>query len=110
MGAVIDARRARTKERFDALLTGLQHAEGLLADKACVYATGSVARGEVGDHSDLDLFIVGYSDEKGGSYQGSTKSSSRPISSRRLRTTSFLRSVAMGSIWRAIPSQISARS
>lgn len=65
MGVVLDTRRATTKTRFNALAASLEHAEGLLADKACVYATGSVARGEVGDFSDLDLFIVGYSDEKG---------------------------------------------
>jgi len=65
MGTVLDKRRATTKERFDALAASLTDAEKLLADKACVYATGSVARGEVGTFSDLDLFIVGYSDDKG---------------------------------------------
>lgn len=40
-------------------------AENLCADKACVYATGSFARGEASQYSDLDVFIVGEgTDEK----------------------------------------------
>jgi predicted nucleotidyltransferase len=64
MGVILDARRARTRERFEALAGSLAESETRLLDKACVYATGSVARGEVGEHSDLDLFIVGYSEGK----------------------------------------------
>jgi predicted nucleotidyltransferase len=65
LGAILDVRRATTKKRFDELAASLAEAEKLLAEKACVYATGSVARGEVGEFSDLDLFIVGYADDKG---------------------------------------------
>ena len=33
-------------------------AEALIGDAACVYATGSVGRGEASEHSDLDVFVV----------------------------------------------------
>jgi predicted nucleotidyltransferase len=56
---VLQDRRAKTKGRIDELRAKLVVAEGLLTNKACVYATGSFGRLEAGDHSDLDLFIVG---------------------------------------------------
>lgn len=34
-------------------------------DRGCVYLTGSFARGEASLHSDLDLFIVGQTDDEG---------------------------------------------
>lgn len=56
---LIDDRRLRTSERLESLKGRLGRASEVLQGKACVYLTGSVARGEAGEHSDLDLFIVG---------------------------------------------------
>ena len=58
MGAIIDARRTYASERLDKLAAELTTAETIIGDKACVYITGSGARGELTQHSDLDLFIV----------------------------------------------------
>ena len=63
--SVLDDRRRSTKERLDALQGQLGRASEVLQGKACVYLTGSVARGEAGKNSDLDLFIVGLEDDKG---------------------------------------------
>jgi predicted nucleotidyltransferase len=52
-------RREETARRLDELRTRLKSASELAAGKACVYATGSFGRGEAGQFSDLDLFIVG---------------------------------------------------
>lgn len=54
-------RRKYTQERLDSLKESLKDAESRCAGKACVYATGSFARGEAHPWSDLDLFIVGRS-------------------------------------------------
>ena len=59
VGELLDRRRDETKTRIVKLREDLQEAEQLCAGKACVYATGSFARGEASQHSDLDLFIVG---------------------------------------------------
>lgn len=59
MPALIDARRASTIERLDELRGKLDRAAGIASARACVYLTGSFARGEASEHSDLDLFIVG---------------------------------------------------
>jgi predicted nucleotidyltransferase len=59
MTKVLNDRRIYTKERFDTLVKNLTQAEALCLGKACVYATGSFARGEAHKWSDLDLFIVG---------------------------------------------------
>jgi predicted nucleotidyltransferase len=59
MGAVIDERRLESNRRTDDLKTHLRDAEALCGGKACVYMTGSFARGEAHKFSDLDLFIVG---------------------------------------------------
>jgi predicted nucleotidyltransferase len=59
MGAVIDDRRLESKRRTGELKTHLGAAEALCSGKACVYMTGSFARGEAHTFSDLDLFIVG---------------------------------------------------
>lgn len=63
--SVLDDRRRLTKERLDALQGQLGRASEVLQGKACVYLTGSVARGEASKNSDLDLFIVGLEDDKG---------------------------------------------
>src|SRR5208283_4056259 len=62
MGEVLEARRSETNRRFKLLQNELKAAEALAADKTCVYATGSFGRGEASEHSDLDLFIVGRSE------------------------------------------------
>ena len=58
MGAIIEARRMYASERLDKLVAALTTAETIIGDKACVYITGSGARGELTQHSDFDLFIV----------------------------------------------------
>lgn len=59
MGAVLDQRRLKSAERISDLQARLTDAARLATGKACIYATGSFARGEASDYSDLDLFIVG---------------------------------------------------
>ena len=58
MGTLLDERRTYAKGRLDELVTELGKARSIVGDRACVYATGSGARGELTSHSDLDLFIV----------------------------------------------------
>lgn len=58
MAQVIDSRRIYTKSRLESLAAELPEAEALIGDRACVYVTGSGGRGEISEHSDLDLFIV----------------------------------------------------
>jgi UTP:GlnB (protein PII) uridylyltransferase len=56
---LLQQRRARTDERVAQLrswLTAAQ-AEAFTGDSACVYATGSVGRGEASEHSDLDVLL-----------------------------------------------------
>jgi predicted nucleotidyltransferase len=57
--AVLDKRRKLTTDRLAELRTSLGDASTLRVANACVYATGSFARGEASEFSDLDLFIVG---------------------------------------------------
>jgi predicted nucleotidyltransferase len=59
VGELLEQRRTKTAERIKELQSKLTDAENLCADKACVYATGSFARGEASQYSDLDVFIVG---------------------------------------------------
>lgn len=59
MGETLKARRQETTQRIGELRDHLQEAEALCSGKACVYMTGSFARGEAHRSSDLDLFIVG---------------------------------------------------
>jgi predicted nucleotidyltransferase len=61
MGAVLEQRRVATAARIAELKEKLPTSTRLAEGKACVYATGSFARGEASHHSDLDLFIVGKS-------------------------------------------------
>jgi predicted nucleotidyltransferase len=60
---VIAERRDQTTVRFEELRRNLRKAEARVADRACVYATGSFGRLEAGKHSDLDIFIVGVTDQ-----------------------------------------------
>jgi predicted nucleotidyltransferase len=64
--SLIEERRAETKQRLAGLEEHLTDAARRLAGKACVYLTGSFARGEASQHSDLDLFIVGRSENVDG--------------------------------------------
>ncbi len=59
MASILESRRADTKGRLDELRSSLTEASKLAKDRACVYLTGSFARGEAAPHSDLDLFIAG---------------------------------------------------
>jgi predicted nucleotidyltransferase len=59
MGALLEGRRLRSNGRLQDLKGVLIEAETLAGGKACVYVTGSFARGEASTHSDVDLFIVG---------------------------------------------------
>lgn len=61
MGVILESRRERTSQRLEALKAELPVSRHLAEGKACVYATGSFARGEASKQSDLDLFIVGKS-------------------------------------------------
>jgi hypothetical protein len=61
MGEITD-RRAKTDARITDIQERLSAAENVAFGKACVYATGSFGRREAGNHSDLDLFIVGKAD------------------------------------------------
>jgi predicted nucleotidyltransferase len=59
MGEILEARRKNSSDRLERLRQELRDAEELACSNACVYLTGSFARGEASEHSDLDLFIVG---------------------------------------------------
>lgn len=63
MGQILETRRQETDSRVNHLRSQLGDAAHRAHDKACVYMTGSFARGEAGKHSDLDLFIVGKGDK-----------------------------------------------
>jgi predicted nucleotidyltransferase len=57
---LLQQRRTRTDQRVTELRQWLMAAgtEALTGNTACVYATGSVGRGEASEHSDLDVFVV----------------------------------------------------
>jgi hypothetical protein len=57
---LLQTRRGDTRERLQALTEELRRggADEICGDRASVYATGSGGRGEMGTHSDLDIFIV----------------------------------------------------
>jgi len=59
MGDYLASRRDATDARLERLRQDLQAAQTIASDRACVYLTGSFARGEASAHSDLDLFIMG---------------------------------------------------
>lgn len=64
MPALLDSRRRDSNQTLDRIARELSTAGRLVANKACVYITGSYARGEASPHSDLDLFIVGFGDKQ----------------------------------------------
>lgn len=57
---LLQQRRRRTDDRITELRDWLTaaEAEALTGNSACVYATGSVGRGDASEHSDLDVFVV----------------------------------------------------
>lgn len=59
MGELLATRRDSSSRRLRALRGRLTAASDLVADRACVYVTGSFGRGEASPYSDLDAFIVG---------------------------------------------------
>jgi predicted nucleotidyltransferase len=59
MPQLLAERRQYVDSRLAELQRELRQAATLVGGKGCVYVTGSFARGEAGQHSDLDLFIVG---------------------------------------------------
>lgn len=63
---LLQQRRIETDERIANLRQTLidAEAEALTGDAACVYATGSVGRGEASEHSDLDVFVVSTAEMK----------------------------------------------
>lgn len=59
--AVLIESRSRTEKKFAALLAGLEKSgapEIVASHATCVYATGSLGRGEMSERSDLDIFIL----------------------------------------------------
>ena len=60
---VLAARARASEERLDALRDRLSESAELLAGRACVYATGSFGREDASRHSDLDLFIIGLTED-----------------------------------------------
>jgi predicted nucleotidyltransferase len=58
VGELLNKRRDDAAARMKHLRAQLKASEDRCAGKACVYITGSFARGEASTHSDLDLFIV----------------------------------------------------
>lgn len=66
MSEELERRRRFSKNKFVELKDKLISSADLIADKACVYATGSYGRVEASEHSDLDLFIVGLNNGKVG--------------------------------------------
>lgn len=61
MTSVIQNRRASSDEKFVKLKNEIQKNEihKYAKSDACLYVTGSYARGEASNHSDVDLFILG---------------------------------------------------
>lgn len=66
MGEILEQRRTATAERIARFRESLPLSNQLADGKACIYATGSFARGEASVHSDLDLFIVGKVEKRSG--------------------------------------------
>jgi len=58
MGEILNNRRTQATARLEEFKSNLNIASSM-ANKACVYVTGSFGRAEASQHSDLDLFIVG---------------------------------------------------
>src|SRR5262245_26378077 len=64
VGALLDKRREYSKARLAELSKRLDEAANAIEGRACIYMTGSFARGEASAQSDVDLFIVGLTDVK----------------------------------------------
>lgn len=63
----LSSRRFHTVNRLKEVRSELHTlAANRVRGKACVYATGSFGRCEASPHSDLDIFILGKTDEKVG--------------------------------------------
>jgi predicted nucleotidyltransferase len=58
-------RRSQTAARIKQLRAELKETQAMTNGKACVYATGSFGRGEASRHSDLDVFILGKTNNEG---------------------------------------------
>ena len=55
----LDARMEESKKRLTKLKKRILEDEDFFKDKAVsIYCAGSIGRGDVGSHSDLDLFIL----------------------------------------------------
>ena len=57
---ILRTRKSTTDTRLKQLAQRLDQVHSLVNDYACVYATGSVGRGEASTFSDLDVFIKSY--------------------------------------------------
>jgi predicted nucleotidyltransferase len=60
------SRRSFSTTKTSSLLARLDEAKRLSAGKCCIYATGSYGRREAGEHSDIDIYIVGRVKEQNG--------------------------------------------
>src|SRR5260221_13060849 len=58
MNELLLERREYSARRLQELKAHLSKAQDFIGDKGCIYVTGSFARGEASDYSDLDLFIL----------------------------------------------------
>ena len=64
MSGLLQERREFSKRRLDEFKSALTETESRIGDNGCIYVTGSFARGEASEHSDLDLFLL--SEKQGG--------------------------------------------
>ena len=62
--ALLEERRREADRRLDELRSQLASSDADFRGKACVYVTGSFGRAEASSHSDLDLFIVGLTEDR----------------------------------------------
>lgn len=58
MSGLLQKRREFSKRRLEEFKGALSDAESRIGNNGCIYVTGSFARGEASEHSDLDLFIL----------------------------------------------------
>ena len=58
MNELLQERREYSSNKLQELKSNLTKAQSLLGDKGCIYVTGSFARGEASEFSDLDAFIL----------------------------------------------------
>ena len=62
--ALLEDRRREAARRLGELRSKLDSSDADYSGKACVYVTGSFGRAEASSHSDLDLFIVGLTEDQ----------------------------------------------